>query len=130
MSLVPILASSAAIQFHLAAALAALVAGIAVLFLRKGTALHRTLGWFWVVLMLAVALSSFAITSLWPGHFSPIHILSVVTLISLPMGVWLRRSGNIRAHAITMISTFAGLLIAGVFTLVPGRLLHAALFGP
>jgi uncharacterized membrane protein len=129
-SLAPILNSSAAIQFHLAAAIAALALGSAVLVMRKGTPAHRWIGWMWIGVMLAVALSSFAITAIWPGHFSPIHILSVITLISLPAAVWLRRRGQIRAHAITMVSTFSGLLIAGVFTLVPGRLLHAALFGP
>jgi uncharacterized membrane protein len=130
MTLAPILASSAAIQFHLAAAVVALVLGSEVLFMRKGTSAHRLIGWLWIGVMLAVALSSFAITAIWPGHFSPIHILSVITLISLPAAVWLRRCGQIGAHAITMVATFSGLLIAGVFTLVPGRLLHAALFGP
>jgi uncharacterized membrane protein len=130
MSLAPILTSSAAVQFHLAAAVLALGLGLAVLVMRKGTLAHKWTGWIWVGVMLAVALSSFAITSIWPGHYSPIHILSIITLIALPAAVWLRRRGQIRAHAITMISTFSGLLIAGVFTLVPGRLLHAAIFGP
>ncbi|WP_020173621.1 DUF2306 domain-containing protein [Methyloferula stellata] len=129
MSLAPILASSAAIQFHLAAAVLALGLGSAVLVMRKGTLAHRWIGWAWIGVMLAVALSSFAITSIWPGHYSPIHILSIITLISLPAAVWLRRRGQIKAHAITMVSTFSGLLIAGVFTLAPGRLLHAAIFG-
>ncbi len=130
MTLAPILASSAAIKFHLAAAVLAVGLGSAVLVMCKGTLAHKWAGWVWVGAMLAVALSSFAITSISPGHYSPIHILSIITLISLPAAIWLRRRGQIRAHAITMISTFSGLLIAGLFTLVPGRLLHAAIFGP
>ncbi len=129
MSLAPILASSAAIKFQLAAAVLALGLGSAVLLMRKGTLAHRSIGWAWIGVMLAVALSSFAITSIWPAHYSPVHILSIVTLMSLPAAVWLRRQGNIRAHAITMVLTFAGLVIAGIFTLAPGRLLHAAVFG-
>ncbi len=130
MSLAPIQAAPAIVQFHLAAALLALGLGAAVLAMRKGTPMHRGIGWAWAAVMLAVALSSFAITSIWPGHYSPIHLLSILTLVSLPAAIWLRRRGNIRGHAITMISTFAGLFIAGLFTLVPGRLLHAAIFGP
>jgi uncharacterized membrane protein len=130
MSLAPVLASPAVMQFHLAAAMLALGLGSAIIVMRKGTAAHHRIGWLWAGAMTAVALSSFAIKSLMPGHFSPIHILSIITLIALPAGIWLRRRGNLKAHAITMISTFAGLVIAGAFTLVPGRLLHAVFFGP
>lgn len=37
---------------------------------------------------------------------------------------------DIRAHRWTMISIFTGaLVIAGLFTFVPGRIMHAVLFG-
>jgi len=130
MTLEPLLKSPPVFSFHVAVAVAALALGILMLAMRKGTPVHRTLGWIWVWTMFAVAISSFWITSMIPGHFSPIHILSIITLIALPAGIWLRRSGNIRAHAITMVCTFSGLLIAGAFTLLPGRVMHDVFFGP
>jgi len=36
----------------------------------------------------------------------------------------------VRTHRITMISIFAGaLVLAGLFTLVPGRIMHSVVFG-
>ena len=129
MTLAPLLASPAYIVIHAALATAALIIGAAVLLLRKGTALHKGLGRVWAALMMTVAALSFAITGLHPGHFSWIHILSVVTLTTIPYAIWLRRRGDIRGHAITMIANYCGLLIAGGFTLVPGRIMHAVFFG-
>jgi uncharacterized membrane protein len=48
----------------------------------------------------------------------------------LVVGVVAARRHRVRAHAITMISIFAGaLVIAGAFTLVPGRVMHTVVFG-
>ena len=127
MTLTPLLNAPAAVQFHAAAALLALGLGVYVLATPKGTPRHRMAGSVWAAVMMAVALSSFAITR--SGHFSAIHILSVVTLIAIPRAIWSRRTGRIRGHAIGMIATFAGLLIAGAFTLAPGRIMHAVAFG-
>ena len=129
MSLAPLLNAPAVVQVHAAAAFLALALGLTVLALRKGTPIHRRLGTAWASIMLAVALTSFAITAVNPGHFSAIHILSVVTLIAIPRAVWARRNGNIRGHAIGLVSTFLGLLIAGAFTFGPGRIMHAVAFG-
>jgi uncharacterized membrane protein len=47
----------------------------------------------------------------------------------LVVGVLAARRHRVRTHRITMISIFAGaLLLAGLFTLVPGRLMHTVLF--
>ena len=68
---------------------------------------------------------------LW-GPWSPIHLLSVFAPIMLVVARRGRPRGHrVRAHRITMISIYAGaLLLAGLFTLVPGRIMHAVLFGP
>ena len=129
MTLAPLLASPAQVVVHASFATAALIIGAAVLFLRKGTSLHKTLGRIWAALMLTLAALSFAITGLNPGHFSAIHILSVVTLVTIPYAIWRRRMGDIRAHAVAMVSNYCGLLIAGAFTLAPGRVMHAVFFG-
>ena len=40
------------------------------------------------------------------------------------------RAHRVRTHKFAMLSIYAGaLLLAGVFTLVPGRIMHAVLFG-
>jgi uncharacterized membrane protein len=85
-----------------------------------------------VVLMAAVAISSFWIHEIrLVGPFSPIHLLSIFTPIMLVLGVWYARRHKVRGHRITMISIFFGaLVIAGLFTFVPGRIMHAVVFGP
>ena len=115
------------IAAHAAMAGAALLVGAAVLARPKGTASHRALGWTWVVLMASVASISFAIRY---NGFSWIHGLSVYTLFALAFGVMHARRRNIKAHRITMISIFVGaLLITGLFTLLPQRLIGQAVWG-
>ena len=115
------------IAAHAAMAGAALLVGAAVLARPKGTTSHRALGWTWVVLMASVASISFAIRY---NGFSWIHGLSVYTLVALVVGVAQARRRNIRAHRITMISIFVGaLVITGLFTLLPQRLIGQAVWG-
>ena len=97
----------------------------------KGTASHRALGYTWVGLMLIVAISSFwiQVRQLW-GPWSPIHLLSIVALVMLPLGVYFARSRKMLGHKLTMLGLFGGaLVIAGVFTLAPGRIMHRVVFG-
>jgi uncharacterized membrane protein len=118
------------IAFHMTAALGALLLGIVVLARPKGTPIHKAMGRVWVALMSATAISSFWILEIRDGAgFSPIHILSVVTLVSLAAAIWSIRRGNVRAHKINMLSAFAGTAIAGAFTLLPGRVLGNFVFG-
>jgi uncharacterized membrane protein len=112
---------------HTFAATSALVIGCILLFKRKGTFSHRTLGWVWVVLMTFVALVSFGIKR---ESFSWIHGLSVLTLFMLFVGIRLARMHNVGQHAMTMKGIYVGaLLVTGLFTLLPSRLLGHALFG-
>ena len=115
------------IAAHAALAGGAVLVGAAVLARRKGTASHRVLGWTWVVLMASVASLSFAIRY---NGFSWIHGLSVYSLLALVFGVTQARRHNIKAHRLTMISIFVGaLVITGLFTLLPQRLIGQALWG-
>jgi uncharacterized membrane protein len=130
-SLAPLLSASPAIQLHAFAAMSAFVLGLVQFAAPKGTLPHRTLGGIWVAIMFVVAISSFFIHELkvW-GAWSPIHLLSIFTLIMLPLGVWRAHHHQVQAHRWTMISIFIGaLVIAGLFTLVPGRIMHAVVFG-
>jgi uncharacterized membrane protein len=119
-----------AVQFHLAAMLAALVLGAVLMSASKGRWLHRTLGWTFVVIMTAGVLASFFVRGLIQGSFSPIHLLSVFTLIVLPLAVMAARRHDLAQHRRRMMMLFYGGLIgAGVFTFVPGRLMWALFFG-
>ncbi|MFD1721941.1 DUF2306 domain-containing protein [Amnibacterium endophyticum] len=109
---------------HATAATLALVTGAAQLLRRRyGDRLHRWNGRVWVALMLFVSASSFWIRDLRPGHLSWIHVLSVVTLVSLVRGVVAIRRHDRITHAITMSATFAGMVgaLIGVVA-VPVRL--------
>ena len=131
MSLAPLLHAAPSIPLHAFAAMAALVLGLVQFAAPKGTLPHRTLGWIWVLLMAAVAISSFWIHTIrLVGPFSPIHLLSIFTLIMLPLAVWRAHKHRVADHKRIMIMTFSGaLVIAGLFTLVPGRIMHAVVFG-
>jgi uncharacterized membrane protein len=132
MSLKPLLDAAPQIPIHAFAAMAAFALGVVQLAAPKGTLPHRTLGWIWVALMAVVAGSSFWIHEIrLVGPWSPIHLLSIFTPIMLVVGVWYARSHNVRGHRRTMISIFAGaLIIAGFFAFMPGRIMHAVVFGP
>ena len=117
------------ILIHLATALASVVIGGAMFFMKKGTVQHKLSGRAWVLLMAITALASFAIQS--RGHFSWIHLLSLVVLVMLVRAVMAIRKRNIRLHQRLVTGTYAGLLIAGMFALAPWRRLghlvwHAA----
>ena len=132
MSLQPLLESAAPIPLHAFVAMAAFVIGVIQLIAPKGMLSHRIFGWIWVLLLAVTAISSFWIHGhgfrLW-RDFGPIHLLSVFVPIMLVIGVMRARRHRIRAHAITMVSIFIGaLVIAGVFTLVPGRIMHNVVF--
>ena len=65
------------------------------------------------------------------GSWSPIHLLSIFTLATLPFAVLHARQPPRPQAPPPMISMFAGaLLIAGVFTFLPGRIMHAVAVGP
>jgi uncharacterized membrane protein len=120
-----------AIALHVTAALLAVLIGAWVLAARKGTPAHRLAGRGWVIAMAVTAASSFFIPAqLLPvatplGTFGPIHLLSAFTLWSLAHAIAAIRAGNLRAHRRGMQQGFAGLAIAGLFTLAPGRTLNA-----
>lgn len=123
------------IWVHLTAVVLALVIGALVLWRRKGDARHRLWGRVWVVLMLVGAISSFWITEINDGGFSPIHLLSAYTLFCLALGIYAIRKRHrdpeaISKHRAAMQSLYAfGLLIAGGFTFLPDRLLGRLTFG-
>ncbi len=133
MSLAPLLNAPFAIQLHAFAAMGAFALGILQFVAPKGTLPHRTVGWIWAGLMLVVAISSFWITGdsvRLAGPFSPIHLLSILVLFMLPAALLFAHRHKVSAHSKTMTGLFIGaLIIAGLFTFVPGRIMHTVAFG-
>lgn len=129
MNLDALLTAAQPIPFHALTAAGSVGLGAAQLFMRKGGNVHRLMGRLWLGLMTLVAMSSFFIheINLW-GQYSPIHLLSLWTLISIGLTVYYARSGNIRRHKQTATAFYwLALILTGFFTLLPGRIMYDVL---
>ena len=95
-----------------------------VLLLRaKGDKAHRVMGYAWIVAMVVTAIDSFFIRDINDGNFSPIHLLSLLTLFLCWRIVASARAGNHVAHRGHVRGiVFGALLIAGFFTFMFDRL--------
>jgi len=126
----PLFNAPPAIQVHVAAAMLAVMLTPVALWRRRRDRLHRLVGYAWVTGMAVAALSSFAITEFGVlGPFSPIHALSVATLAGLVAGVRAAIRGDARGHRAAMTQLSLALVVAGLFTLAPGRIAHAMVMG-
>ncbi len=120
--------------FHLLTVMPALVIGTYIMLKPKGTPPHRLLGKLYMSLLLVTAIASlFMQAQIGPklfNHFGYIHLLSVLTLYSVPMAYYMARTHNIKRHKRFMVLTYVGaVVIAGLFAfLTPGRVLHSVLF--
>lgn len=115
---------------HLATVAVALLLTPLMMLRRRGDRLHRALGWAWAAAMFATAILSLGIRVINRGGFSPIHILSLLTIVTVPALVVAARRHKIAAHRRRVrIILVAGLIVAGFFTLIPSRLLGHWLLG-
>jgi uncharacterized membrane protein len=130
MTLEPLFNAPIAIQIHVLAVTPAALLGAYILIRQKGTPWHRLLGKIWLGLMVLAALSSFFIHRLDMFHgFSPIHLLSVYVLIGSWRAIVAARSHDIRTHKRIVTSLYLGGIIgAGLFTLLPGRIMNKVIF--
>lgn len=119
-----------ALAIHLWTVIPAIPLGGYVMLARKGTPQHRLLGRLWMALMLVTAFSTLFIRNLNDGQFSWIHLLTFLTLTALPRAIFAARQGRIAAHRRHMLVFYSGsMLIAGFFTLLPGRTMWQWAFG-
>jgi uncharacterized membrane protein len=101
---------------HLGAALAALLAGLAVLLIPKGTPTHRAVGTAYVV---ALALVNMAALSLHrEAAFGVFHALAIASLLTngaglAPLLLGKRSPAAIAFHAFCMTWSYVGLVAAG-----------------
>lgn len=120
----------AVVWLHLATIVIALVLTPVLLWRARGTRHHRVLGYVWSAAMLLTAIDSFFVRLTNPGHLSPIHALSFLTLVLVPVLVISARRHDTYRHRRTVRGLIIGaLLIAGFFTFPFERLLGHWLFG-
>jgi uncharacterized membrane protein len=125
------------IAVHMTAALGAIATGPVALWARKGRTqrprLHRAFGYAWVTLMLVTAISALFIRDYRLPNiagYTPIHLLVPATLFSLFGSFWKLAHGDIAGHRSIMQRLYVGAcVVAGVFTLVPGRYLGNLVWG-
>ncbi|KXO76128.1 DUF2306 domain-containing protein [Brucella anthropi] len=130
MNFEPLLHAPLAIQIHVATVLPAAIIGLLIFMRRKGTRLHKVLGRLWVMLMIVTAISSFFIHQInLVGGFSPIHILSILVLLGCARAVAAARRGQIEMHRRIIKSVYlGGILGAGFFAFMPGRIMNEVAF--
>lgn len=119
------------IAVHMSAAIAATLIGPVALWARRSHTqhplLHRAFGYAWITLMVATAISAlfirdFRLPNL--AGYTPIHLLIPVTGFWLVMSFWHLARHNIAGHRRAMQRLYIGAcMVAGGFTLLPGRLL-------
>ena len=101
---------------HLGAALAALVAGLAVLLVPKGTPTHRAVGSAYVVALVLVNVAALSLHR--EAAFGVFHALAIASLLTIgaalaPLLLGKRSRAAIAFHAFCMTWSYAGLVAAG-----------------
>ncbi len=123
----PLLDVPPVLQAHIAGALLSFAIGTVLLLGVKGRTFHRVLGYTWIATMSVTTVSSFFLMS--GDTYSFIHLLSGWTVIVLPMGLAAARRRNIARHRKEMTGLFMGaMVIAGLFSFLPGRLMWHLFF--
>ena len=118
------------VWFHLGTILLALALTPVLLLKARGTGQHRQLGWAWSLAMFSTAAGSFFIRKTTGSGWSPIHVLSGLTVVLVPWLVMRARRHDVPGHRRGVRGTVTGaLLIAGFFTLPFGRMLGRWLLG-
>ena len=118
---------------HLSIIIPAFLLGTILIVMRKGSPLHKALGRTYLVLMLITGIITLTMSAkvgpTFLGHFGFIHLTSIYTLYLVPSAYFAARRGNITLHKLNMIGLYVGgILIAGTFAFMPGRMLNGFLF--
>lgn len=135
MSLAPLFVAPFAVQLHVFTVVPAFFLGTWLIFFsRKGAPRHRAIGYVYLVLMTVTAIAALFIHQI-PAidivfGFGPIHIFSLVTLFGVVGALRGAKTHNIKMHRGSMLGVYiGGILIAGTFAFLPGRIMHAVVFG-
>lgn len=135
MSLAPLIAAPFAVQLHVFTVIPAFMLGTWLIFFsRKGARRHRAIGYVYLGLMTVTAIAALFIHQI-PSidivyGFGPIHIFSLVTLSGVVGALRGARMHNVAMHKRSMLGVYiGGILIAGTFAFLPGRIMHTMVFG-
>ncbi|MCG7944987.1 MAG: hypothetical protein N0C84_01425 [Candidatus Thiodiazotropha taylori] len=110
---------------HAGAAVLSLLLGLWVMVMRKGTKNHKYLGNMWTQLMMVTAATSFGIGE----SLSYIHILSFITITTIPLSLLAAHLRMKKVHAFGMIANYIGLWSAAIPAfLTEGRLMNFLFF--
>jgi uncharacterized membrane protein len=110
------------------------VFGTYLIFAKKGTQFHKIIGKVYMILMgLTGILTLFIPAQVGQrifNHFGLLHLLSFLTIYSVPRAWFAIKKGDLKTHKSAMIKLYiGGIIIAGSFAiLAPGRYLHNLFF--
>ena len=118
--------------WHLATICPAAAIGGLLLAFGKGSSLHRLFGKIYMILMLITAvITLFMSAEVGPTlfeHFGFIHLFSLLVIVTVPRAYVSARNHDVPRHKSAMVGLYVGaVLLAGSFTLTPGRYLHGLL---
>jgi len=115
---------------HTLTALVALGLGTAMWLRKKGTRSHKVIGRLFVVFMAFVAISAYFIRGLNGDRLSFIHLFVPLTFFAIGEIFYYVRKGNIKGHERAAKGLFFGaLIIPGIISFMPGRLMWHVVFG-
>lgn len=138
MTLRPILDAPLAVQLHFVTVVPAFVLGSWLLFgSARGSARHRAVGRVYLALMTATAVAAVFIRAfsgpsveIGPLRLGLIHLFVPLTAHGVYGAFATIRAGDIRGHRSAMRGLyFGGLIIAGLLSLAPGRVMHRIFLG-
>lgn len=140
MTLQPILNAPPAVAVHFLTVVPAFFMGSWMLLASvKGSPLHRAIGKSYLLFMTITAIAAIFIRApaAWPHidigpqfRLSFIHLFIPLTAYGVYGAITTIRRGNIAGHRNAMIRMYIGaLLIAGTLSFMPGRIMHAMVFG-
>ena len=122
------------VLIHLCIILPCILFGTYLIFAKKGTQSHNFIGKLYMILMgLTGVLTLFIPAQVGQNifnHFGVLHLLSLLTLYTVPSAWFAIKRGDVKSHKYSMISLYiGGIIIAGGFAiLAPGRYLHTLFF--
>jgi len=134
MEFAPLLAAPLVIQLHAALGVSTFLVGAARLIWVDRERLDRQLGWGFLILLLLTA-GSAVLIPMPPGSpnlmgFTAMHGFAALAVAGAGAAVAAARTGDRLRWRKVVTATFAGVvLMAGLFELVPGRLLNSVLSG-
>ena len=132
--LAPLLGAPALVQVHVAAGALALLLGAVRLVWSNDERLERSLGWGFLGFLVLAAVSALFLQRP-DGAFNlygvtPHHGFAFLALAGAGAAVVAARQGHRLGRQRIVTATFAGVfLMAGLFEMAPGRMLHAILAG-